>query len=430
MHSVLMVILKKEVKEMLRDPKILIGMIIAPVLLMGVMSGVMNFVMSSAKEAVLNPNVIIVDYDNSLLSNIVTSSLTSSSGGRVMVIGNLSVSKAIDLALSKDFSTVMVIPRGFGYNVSIGRRAIVELYTVMKSLSISESGASSMPSSIIEFLNSEIVRERIREVAPNIDPEVFLKPISRVEYSVVKGRVINVSPQIVFSVVMSQSIFIPIIIMIIFITAMQFASTSIALEKEYKTLETLLTLPVSRFTILLAKLMSSVMLAVLGSVSFMFAYTYYYTSVTSFGLPTINLSLSDIGLAMTPIGLLLTGLTLFLSMVSSLVLALLIAVFAEDVRSAQTLVGYLYFLMIVPMMVSMFTDVNSLPISLQIPLYLIPYTYTLASPRAALLENYSFLIIGIVYMVVFSMAVLYIASKFFKSEKVLTAKISFRRFRR
>ncbi|WP_304328929.1 ABC transporter permease, partial [Candidatus Culexarchaeum yellowstonense] len=345
--------MKKEVKEMLRDPKILIGMIIAPVLLMGVMSGVMNFVMSSAKEAVLNPNVIIVDYDNSLLSNIVTSSLTSSSGGRVMVIGNLSVSKAIDLALSKDFSTVMVIPRGFGYNVSIGRRAIVELYTVMKSLSISESGASSMPSSIIEFLNSEIVRERIREVAPNIDPEVFLKPISRVEYSVVKGKVINVSPQIVFSVVMSQSIFVPITIMIIFITAMQFASTSIALEKEYKTLETLLTLPVSRFTILLAKLMSSVMLAVLGSISFMFAYTYYYTSVTSFGFPTINLSLSDIGLTMTPIGLLLTGLTLFLSMVSSLVLALLIAVFAEDVRSAQTLVGYLYFLMIVPMMVSM-----------------------------------------------------------------------------
>jgi ABC-2 type transport system permease protein len=287
-----------------------------------------------------------------------------------------------------------------------------------------------MPSSIIEFLNSEIVRERIREVAPNIDPEVFLKPISRVEYSVVKGRVVNVSPQIVFSVVMSQSIFVPIIIMIIFITAMQFASTSIALEKEYKTLETLLTLPVSRFTILLAKLMSSVMLAVLGSVSFMFAYTYYYTSVTSFGVPTINLSLSDIGLTMTPIGLLLTGLTLFLSMVSSLVLALLIAVFAEDVRSAQTLVGYLYFLMIVPMMVSMFTDVNSLPIPLQIPLYFIPYTYTLASPRAALLENYGFLIIGIVYMVVFSMAVLYIASKFFKSEKVLTAKISFRRFRR
>ncbi|MEM3394124.1 MAG: hypothetical protein QXY79_03660, partial [Candidatus Methanomethylicia archaeon] len=188
---------------------------------------------------------------------------------------------------------------------------------------------------------------------------------------------------------------------------------------------------VSRFTILLAKLICSVILAILGSASFMIAYTYYFHSITtSFSIPTINLSLSDIGLSITPLGLALIVLTLFLSMVSSLVLALLVATFAEDVRSAQTLVGYLYFVMIIPMFVSIYTDLSMLPLPLQIVLYIIPYTYTLASPKAAMLENYGFLVIGIIYMTVFSIIILYVASKFFRSEKVLTAKISIRRFKR
>ncbi|MEM3394216.1 MAG: hypothetical protein QXY79_04130, partial [Candidatus Methanomethylicia archaeon] len=67
MHNVLINILKKEVKEMLRDPKILIGMIIVPFLVMVLMSGIMNFVMSSVKEYALNPKVLILDYDDSLL---------------------------------------------------------------------------------------------------------------------------------------------------------------------------------------------------------------------------------------------------------------------------------------------------------------------------------------------------------------------------
>ncbi|MEM1549995.1 MAG: ABC transporter permease subunit [Candidatus Methanomethylicia archaeon] len=431
MHNVLINILKKEVKEMLRDPKILIGMIIVPFLVMVLMSGIMNFVMSSVKEYALNPKVLILDYDDSLLSKVIIDSLNSQPGSRITLLHDVSIENAIQKALELGFPIIMVIPKGFGYNVSMGIRGTIEIYTIMSTLSLAESSASSIPSSIIEFLKSEIVYNRIKTLIPNVDPNVLLNPIEKVDYSIVKGDIVKVPPQIISSIVMSQSIFIPIIIMVIFISAMQFASTSIALEKEYKTLETLLTLPVSRFTILLAKLICSVILAILGSASFMIAYTYYFHSITtSFSIPTINLSLSDIGLSITPLGLALIVLTLFLSMVSSLVLALLVATFAEDVRSAQTLVGYLYFVMIIPMFVSIYTDLSMLPLPLQMVLYIIPYTYTLASPKAAMLENYGFLVIGIIYMTVFSIIILYVASKFFRSEKVLTAKISIRRFKR
>ncbi|MEM2136608.1 MAG: ABC transporter permease subunit [Candidatus Methanomethylicia archaeon] len=429
MRSTLLIILRKEVKEMLRDPKILIGMILAPILILGVMSGIMNMVMSSAKESVSNPKVVVLDYDNTQLSNAIIDSLEYYSGGRIIILHDVSIGDAVNIALGNEFSTIMVFPKGFEHNVSIGMRSIVEIYSIMSTLSIAESGASSIPSSIIDFLKSEIVNDRIRALLPNVDPNIFLNPIEKTEYSIIKGRIIKIPPQIIFSIIMSQSIFIPMSIMIVFISAMQFASTSIALEKEYKTLETLLTLPVSRFTILLAKLIGSVILAILGSASFMVAYTYYYTSITSFGMPVPNISLGDIGLTITPLGFVLVGLTLFLSIVSSLVLAILIATFAEDVRSAQTLVGYLYFIIIVPMMVSMFTDISTLPMSIRIILYAIPYTYMLISPRAALLENYQFLVIGIIYMLIFSIIILYIASRFFRSEKVLTARISFKRKR-
>lgn len=431
MRNILLIILKKEVKEMLRDPKILIGMIIVPFLIMVLVSGIMNFVMSSVKEYALNPKVLILDYDDSLLSRVIIDSLNSQPGSRIMVLHDVGLKDAIQRASDLGLPILMVIPKGFGYNISMGIRGSIELYTIMSTLSLAEAGASSIPSSIIEFLKSELIRDRIKALIPNIDPNIFLNPIEKVEYSIVKGEVIKIPPQIISGILMSQSTLIPMVIMVIFISAMQFASTSIALEKEYKTLETLLTLPVSRFTILLAKLICSVILAIMGSASFMIAYTYYFHSITtSFSIPTVNLSLSDIGLSITPLGLILIILNLFLSIVSSLVLALLVATFAEDVRSAQTLVGYLYFVMIIPMLVSMFTDLSMLPIPLQIILYVIPYTYTLASHRAALLENYGFLVIGIVYMSAFSMIVLYIASKFFRSEKVLTAKISIRRFKR
>lgn len=431
MRSVLMVMLKKEIKETLRDPKVLIGMILAPVLIMALMGVIMNFAITSTKEYALNPRVVILDYDNSLLSRVIIESLTSQPNSKVMVLYTGSIEHAIQKALDNGFPTVMVFPKGFEYNISIGVRAVVKLYTIMNTLSLAESGTSTIPSSLIDFLNSEIVNDRIKSLMPNIDPKLFLKPIEKIEYSIVKGKLVNIPPQMLSSIVLSQSIFIPMTIMIVFITAMQFASTSIALEKEYKTLETLLTLPVSRFTILIAKLISSVILAILGSISFMYAYTFYLTSTTSLGIPaTISLTLSDIGLSITPLGFILVGLSLFLSITSSLVLALIIATFTEDVRSAQTLVGYLYFILIIPMIVTMFTDLSILPMLIQVILYAIPYTYTLTSVKAALLENYGILIAGIVYMSVFSIAILYIASKLFSSERILVMKISIKKFRR
>ncbi|MCK5670361.1 ABC transporter permease subunit, partial [Candidatus Bathyarchaeota archaeon] len=96
----------------------------------------------------------------------------------------------------------------------------------------------------------------------------------------------------IFSLVMSQSIMLPIMIMMMVMFAIQMAATSIALEKEQKTLEILMTLPVSRMTILGGKLSGSIVIALAGAVSYLIGFGSYMNSAFSFVPEAQSMSLS------------------------------------------------------------------------------------------------------------------------------------------
>ncbi len=69
-----------------------------------------------------------------------------------------------------------------------------------------------------------------------------MKPLS-VSYSTVfRSEVLNINPQIVLGLFISQSTILPVITLITLISAVQIATIPIAIEKEQKTLEILLTL--------------------------------------------------------------------------------------------------------------------------------------------------------------------------------------------
>jgi len=118
-----------------------------------------------------------------------------------------------------------------------------------------------------------------------------------------------------------------------------------------------------------------------------------------------------------------------MSLLSALALAISISIFAEDVRGAQALVGPLSILLIFPMIFTMFTDIYALPFPLMIVLLAIPFTHPMLAARAAFTGDYLTAIIGIVYVSIFTVAVLYIAARLFGTEKILTARLKFRKFR-
>jgi ABC-2 type transport system permease protein len=249
------------------------------------------------------------------------------------------------------------------------------------------------------------------------------------EKSIVKGKSADVSPDVLFGLMMSQTVVMPVGVMTLLIFAMQLASTAVASEKEEKTLETLLTMPINRTTILMGKLTGSIVVAVVGALAYLVGFTYYMSSYSSL-IPTGVVDLAAIGLAPTLASYAIMGVSLFMALLSALALAISLSVFADDVRGAQALVGPLFILFIVPMMFSMFTDIYSLPFPISIILLAIPFTHSMLATNVAFTGNYIGAIGGIAYMAIFTIIVLYIASRLFGTEKILTAKLKFKGFSR
>ncbi|RLE54238.1 MAG: hypothetical protein DRJ26_02105 [Candidatus Methanomethylicota archaeon] len=423
------ILLEKEIKELLRDPKILIGMIVMPIIMFGVMGYAMRLSFTAVKEAAMKPKIVILDYDGGSMAEMLISALQSHPNATVKILSDVDLYHALDEAQKSGFSVLMVIPSGFTENVTNGFKAKVELYTIFNTLSMAEAGASSIPATLVKFFNDYLVDKTIREAFPDRDPEAVLSPIEAAKLSVIKGEIVNVPPEAVVGIITSQSMTMPITVMMILVFAMQIAATSVAIEKEEKTLETLLSLPVNRLTILASKLTSSVIVAAIGSSVYMIGYTHYISSMRV--LPNYESlpSAETVGLTLTPIGFLLLGVSVFIAIVSALALSVTVAAFTEDVRSAQAVVGYLYTIIFIPSFILMFVDIKSLPTPVQLLLYAIPYTHPILAAKAAILEDYMTIVLGILYMLSLTIVVLYVAAKLFTTEKILTARISFKRLR-
>jgi len=222
---------------------------------------------------------------------------------------------------------------------------------------------------------------------------------------------------------MSQYIGMPLGVIMLIVVAMQIAATAVASEKEEKTLETMLTVPISRFTILVGKLAGSVIVAAVGAIAYMAGFTYYMGSFTAAFPSQAGVDLASLGLTLTVPAYLVLGASLFVSLLSALALAIAISSFAEDVRSAQTMVGYLYVMLFVPMIFLAYADINALPLALQLALFAIPFTHPMLAARAAFTEEYTMAVFGIVYVSVFTVVVLYIAAQIFTTEKILTMRL-------
>jgi ABC-2 type transport system permease protein len=99
--------------------------------------------------------------------------------------------------------------------------------------------------------------------------------------------------------------------------------------------------------------------------------------------------------------------------------------FSEDVRGAQALVGYIYPLIFIPALALIYIDVNTLPTAIKAIFYAIPYSQPIIASKAVILGDYGTVVFGIVYVAIFTVVIMYIASRLFATEKILTAKLRF-----
>jgi len=320
----------------------------------------------------------------------------------------------------------LFIMPGFSENIDNMNYGLAVLYTPMVTYSITEGIPSEVVQGHISEYRQAIVDERIQEAFPGQNVQAIEYPVSYPSYSVIDGEVQAIHPSTVVGQMMTQSMMIPIVLMMLLIMGAQLAATSVAMEKEEKTLETLLTTPVSRTSILFGKISGVVAVSAIAIVAYGFGFSFYMSSMTTMSTDA-GVNLADLGLVPTTEGMLILMVTLFLSLVAALSLAVFVASFTEDVRSAQALMGVIYAPIFLPAIILMLVDISQLPGVLQGIVYAIPFSYPVLAAKALYTSQFTMILIGIVYQIIFTVCTIYAASWLFSSEKILTAKVNLKK---
>jgi ABC-2 type transport system permease protein len=406
----------KELKELIRDPKILLGMLVIPLVLFPILGMILGYAAETAQEQAEKAILLVVDNDGGNWSQVFITFLNASM--KTIIVNNITPQQVLeqDLLTQNNSTQFIEIPAGFSANMTAHTNGNRNIKATVNVYGLFQGGGifSDIGSSVINVLVSGFNRY----VAPDV--------VQATQSAIIKGEIqTGVDPAMLASLMMMQTIAIPITIMIMLTYSMQIAATSVAMEKEEKTLETLLTVPVDRFAILMGKLSSTIIVAGIASVAMMIGYNYMLGSITIRIPSELSVDLVKLGLVPSPFGYLLLGVSLFTTLLSGLALAVIMSAFASDVRGATALVGYIYPLIFIPAMALMYLDINTLPLVVKAVFFAIPYSQPIIASKAVVMGDYTTTVLGIVYVAFFTVVVMYVASKLFATEKILTAKLKF-----
>jgi ABC-2 type transport system permease protein len=403
-------IIRKEFKELF-----VISTLIPIVVIAIVYGSVGNMIGNIGETMKEKPVIGIVDMDNGDFSDIAMSVLTERAeviyDGRDTEDGLEEVRKGNGVGL-------LVIPEDFSQNIYANNPGEIEIYWIMRGAGILDSISSGVGEGLVQAVNQEISKTLIQRDISS-DPTLVLNPTIRSDTTFFKGKEIEgLSPSQVSNMLSSQSIVIPIVVMMLIIMAGSSVISSMGLEKENKTLETLLTLPVRRSHIVIGKMVGSALVGMIMAAIYMIGFSRYMSSFQS-----SDMNLANFGLALSMQDYLLIGVSLFIALLAGLSLCIVLGTFAKNYRSAQALIFPITALALISVFITMFKDFDTIPAVLQVLVFAIPFSHPMMAMRALMLDNYSLVIGGIVYTAVFTVVMVWIAVRIFNSDRLLTGSV-------
>jgi len=407
-------IIKKEIKELLTPATIL------PIVVIAIIFGSIGSSIEGIQEGFDEKPVLgIINEDNSTLSAIVTSILENESE---VIFNSSDISDkqyGLKQVKQKDGIALIVITQNFSKDILNDTRGGIEVYWIMKGAGLFDTISSGVVEQLITSINREISKALIEDNT-TVNASIALWPTSRIDTTYFKDREIGLSPGAITGMLSSQSMLIPIVIMMIIIMAGNMVISSMAMEKENKTLETLLTLPVKRTSIVTGKIAASAFIGLIFAVVYMFGMSQYFQGFQF----SEALNLADFDLALTSSDFVLIGISLFITLIAALALCMLLGTMAKNYKSAQTLTFPVAMLAMIPMFVTMFADFDTLPLALKGLLFAIPFSHPMMASRALIFNDYMLVIGGIIYVLIFAIVMILIVVWVFKTDRLLTGSTS------
>lgn len=416
---------KKDIKEL-----VTIQLILPLIIMIAIYGFLGTLVKSETKKAMAPQNIVIVDMDKSAFSNSLIETMKQ---GNLIPVQSQSdnIEISLNVAKEKNIKVVIVIPDGFGQDVLSFKQPEIQVYSVMNSFSLMSMGQPSIVKGIIQTINDSISSQFIGEKFTGIPPEIVKSPIKTKDFVMVNGKVATISPDIVSQAFASQNLIIPIVLAFVIIFSAQMLASLIALEKQNKTLETLLTVPIKRSLIVFSKMLSVGVVALIISVVYLIAMNSYMSGITGgsigFGNNNVSAVLKQVGMNFTPLTYSLLGLSIFFAILAALSVTTILAVYAEDLKDVQAMLAPLMIFILIPYFLTLFTDPAKLSLPLKLILYAIPFSHPFLATQNLMFGRFSPVILGIIYQILFSFVCIMIASKIFSSDRILTAKVKFRK---
>ncbi|MDD1765211.1 MAG: ABC transporter permease [Methanomassiliicoccales archaeon] len=405
-------IIKKEVKELL-TPSTLV-----PIIIMAAIFGSLgNIIGGAGQEATKAPVIGMVDQDHSVLSAVAGKTLNKSAN---VVYTGSSVSEGLTALEKEDGIALIIIPSGFGESILSNKSGEYQILWIMKGTGLMDTISSSNVDSSLQLASASISKEIIDSHA-SVNSTVILNPTVKNETTIFKGKeMVGISPGLISGFMSQQAFVVPLIVLMVIIMAGSMVISSMGTEKENKTLETLLTLPVKRSSIVFGKLAGSAIVGLILAVIYMIGLGYYTSSISA-GSP---IDMAKYGLTLDAFDYVLVGISLFLGLLSALALCMLLGIFAKNYKSAQTLTMPITLLAMIPMFAVMMLDFNTMPLVGQVLLFAIPFTHPMMAIRSLMFDDYTLVVGGIVYEAIFAMATMAIAVWLFRKDILLTGRLT------
>jgi ABC-2 type transport system permease protein len=419
-------LLKKEIKELV-TAQLIISLAFTIILF--------NFIgqvsRKEVQKAIGIQTISALDMDGSPASLALLKGLESA---RFKILNQAGKTKeqALEAAKAGDSKLLLVIPAGFGDSLKGLKPSEIETYSFMRTFSLIGARGQIVVGGVISALNNVLSNNFIRERLPDVDPGSLKNPIRSKDFVVVRDRMAEGSAAQVANLISSQSLLIPVVLMMIVIYSSQMVISAIAMEKQNKTLETLLTVPIRRTSIITAKMLAAGLVGLISAGIYMFGFKSFVGGIGEEAARAGAQAggggaamMRQLGLYFNTSGYIVLGVALFLAILVALAIAMILGVLAEDFRSAQNMIMPLMFMVMIPYFISLFADINTVPLPVKIFILAIPFSHPFLVSQNLYLGNYGLIFGGLAYMLVVFVVLVVFAARVFSTDRILTMKLRF-----
>lgn len=419
-------LLQKELKELINGQMILsLAVILAMLFIMG---NITKSAINDVTEEAQNPKINISDRDDTdFTQNLIE--VLKNSGAEIKVFETDGDNYA-DILSENDIKNIVIIPKGFTDSIENGEKP--EIITASRMTSAATlSNISTGTSGAITLIQNCIANTIATEAGMSPEQfELMENPIVLTDNTVVDDKSANTSIDSIMNKISMQNAILPIIVFLLIMMTSQSLISSISNEKIDKTLETLLSAPVSRSSIITAKMLAAAVVALINAGVYMIGFSKFIksSSIQAENLVSsisVDDALSQLGLNLSVGDYVLVGIQLFMTIMICLSVSIMLGALVNDTKSSQTVIMPIMMLAMVPYVISMLADINTLPMIVRILVYAIPFTHTFSGMSNLMFGNNTIFFGGLIYQIIVFAICMFFALRLFKSDKILTISLNF-----